>query len=56
VETGGWLTKGKDSAEMPTLTGRRRPHTDPGAFNCSGGYLERLPSYARKYEKIGLMK
>ncbi len=46
METGGWLTRGKDSAEMPALTGRRRPRTDPGAFNCSGGYLERMPSYA----------
>ncbi len=29
----------KDSAEMPTLTGRRRPRVDPGAFDCSGGGL-----------------
>jgi hypothetical protein len=43
---------------MPTLTGRRRPRVDPGAFDCSG---RGLPDgdvlhqvYAKICEKYGL--
>jgi hypothetical protein len=41
---------------MPTRNERRRPRADPGAFNCSGRGLPSSEVYARKCEKVGLMK